>query len=80
MILTNGRIITNDADNNFYQDGAIFIKDNYIGDIGPREEILEKYPDEEVVDVKGRLMMPGMICGHSHIYSAYARGMAASNP
>lgn len=37
MILTNGRIITNDADNNFYQDGAIFIKDNYIGDIGPRE-------------------------------------------
>lgn len=80
MILTNGRIITNDKDNNFYEDGAIYIKDNYIGDIGEREEILKKYPDEEVVDVKGRLMMPGMICGHSHIYSAYARGMAASKP
>ncbi|MFR2716366.1 MAG: hypothetical protein ACLTA5_03010 [Anaerococcus obesiensis] len=24
--------------------------------------------------------MPGMICAHSHIYSAYARGMAVSKP
>lgn len=80
MILTNGTIITNDKDNNFYENGAIYIKDNYIADIGNASEILKKYPDEEVVDVCGKLIMPGMICGHSHIYSAYARGMAASKP
>lgn len=80
MILTNGRIITNDSENNYYEDGAIYIKDNYIGDIGPSQEILNKYPEEEVIDVEGKLIMPGMICGHSHIYSAYARGMAPSKP
>ncbi|MDD7305016.1 MAG: putative aminohydrolase SsnA [Peptoniphilaceae bacterium] len=80
MILTNGCIITNDADNNFYEDGAIYIKDNYIADIGEASEIEKKYPDEEVYDVEKKLIMPGMICGHSHIYSAYARGMATSKP
>ncbi|MGO3017533.1 MAG: putative aminohydrolase SsnA [Anaerococcus sp.] len=80
MILTNGFIITNDAENNIYENGAIYIKDNYIADIGNASEITKKYPDEQLVDVEGKLLMPGMICGHSHIYSAYARGMAASKP
>lgn len=80
MILTNGVIITNDENNSFYENGAIYIKENIIADIGDAAEIMKKYPDEEIIDVKNRLIMPGMICGHSHIYSAYARGMAASKP
>ncbi|WP_243342526.1 putative aminohydrolase SsnA [Anaerococcus sp. AGMB09787] len=80
MILTNCVIITNDDKNNFYEDGAIYIDGNVIADIGDRSDILEKYPKEEKVDLKGKLVMPGMICAHSHIYSAYARGMSVSKP
>lgn len=80
MILSNGVIITNDSENNFYDNGAIYIEGTTIKDVGENSEILKKYPNEEVYDVKGRLIMPGMICAHSHIYSAYARGMAASKP
>ena len=80
MILKNCMIITNDEENNFYEDGAVYIKDKLIEDLGKSQEILEKYPNEETIDFKGKLIMPGMICAHSHIYSAYARGMAVSKP
>ena len=80
MILSNCLIITNDENNNFYENGAVFIKDKLIEDAGENQDILKKYPDEEVIDLKGKPLMPGMICAHSHIYSAYARGMAVSKP
>lgn len=80
MILGNGKIITNDNSNTYYENGAILIKNNVIEDIGKTEAIKGKYPMEEFIDVKDRVIMPGMICAHSHIYSAYARGMSVSKP
>ena len=80
MIIGNGKIITNDSVNLFYDNGGVFIKDNVIEDIGNIAYIKNKYPNEEFIDVKGRVIMPGMICAHSHIYSAYARGMSVSKP
>lgn len=80
MIIGNGKIITNDANNTFIENGAIFIKGNVIEDIGALNDIKNKYPNEQYIDVKGKVIMPGMICAHSHIYSAYARGMSVSKP
>ncbi len=80
MIIGNGKVITNDSLNTFMENGAVLIRGNVIEDIGNCEDIKSRYPDEEFVDVKGRVIMPGMICAHSHIYSAYARGMSVSKP
>lgn len=80
MIIGNGRIITNDSFNTYFENGALLIRDNIIEDIGKLEDIKIKYPEDEFIDVKSRVIMPGMICAHSHIYSAYARGMAVSKP
>lgn len=80
MIIGNGKIITNDLFSTFIENGGIYIKDNVVEDIGNLLDIKNKYPDEEFIDVNGRIIMPGMICAHSHIYSAYARGMSVSKP
>ncbi|SHJ55192.1 putative aminohydrolase SsnA [Paramaledivibacter caminithermalis] len=80
MIIGNGRIITNDSNNAFIENGAVLIKDNIIEDIGYFEALKKTFPKEEIIDVKGKVIMPGMICTHSHIYSAYARGMDVSKP
>lgn len=32
---------------------------------------------EETIDLGGKLVMPGMVCAHTHLYSALARGMPA---
>jgi len=32
-------------------------------------------PGEEVEDCRGRLVLPGFVCAHTHMYSALSRGM-----
>jgi Cytosine deaminase and related metal-dependent hydrolases len=75
VIIGNGTVITNDEKNTFIEDGAILVKGNLIVEVGKFKDLTRKHLDEEVIDVDKKLIMPGFICAHSHIYSAYARGM-----
>lgn len=77
MILTNGRIITHDKENPYIENGAVVINEEKIVDLGEVGEILKKYPNKKVMDVEGKVIMPGIINTHHHIYSAFARGMAS---
>jgi putative selenium metabolism protein SsnA len=51
---------------------------------GPR--IVERAPqlaplaDEEVVDLGDRIVMPGLVNAHTHLYSSLARGMPSPDP
>jgi len=38
---------------------------------------LEAREGEEVINLDGKLVMPGMVCAHTHLYSALSRGMPA---
>lgn len=78
MILTNGRVITQDKNNPYIENGAVVIKKEKIIAVGKAEEILKKYSDDEIIDVENKVIMPGIINAHHHIYSAFARGMASS--
>ena len=48
------------------------------GKVTERGSSLEARADEEIIDLTGKLVMPGMVCAHTHLYSALARGMPAS--
>lgn len=81
MILKNGRVITQDKDRPYIEDGAVVIEGNKIIAVDTTENILAKYKEEDIIDVDGKVIMPGFINTHHHIYSAFARGMASSgNP
>jgi len=32
-------------------------------------------PGEELTDLEGKLLLPGLVCAHTHLYSSLARGM-----
>ena len=38
---------------------------------------LDPLEGDEVIKLDGKLVMPGMVCAHTHLYSALARGMPA---
>ena len=80
MIIGNGKLITNDTENPYFENGAVRVVDQLIDAVGDFEELKKKYPEDDVLDVKGRVIMPGLINAHTHIYSSYARGMAVSKP
>jgi cytosine/adenosine deaminase-related metal-dependent hydrolase len=47
------------------------------GRVVERSAGLDEREDDEVIDLDGKLVMPGMVCAHTHLYSALARGMPA---
>ena len=52
----------------------IRIDEGAIVDRAPR---LTRKRDDDVVDLKGWIVMPGFVCSHTHLYSALSRGMPA---
>lgn len=80
MLLINCTLVTNDAAQPVIADGALLYRNQLIEDLGSAKDLLARYPEEEKRDLGGKWLMPGMINAHTHIYSAYARGMAVSNP
>lgn len=76
LIVRNGRVITRDAENPFFKDGAVVIDGEKILDVGDRQALEKKYPGAEEIDAHGGLIMPGLINAHTHIYSGLARGLS----
>jgi putative selenium metabolism protein SsnA len=76
MLVINGKIITWGDPNQILEDKAILIENGVIKEIGSQQELVLKHPDDEKVDAEGHYVMPGNICGHTHFYGAYSRGMA----
>ncbi len=58
------------------EDGALFIEDGGIADLGHTTEMSTRYPGVEWWDAAGQLLLPASICAHTHFYGAFARGMA----
>lgn len=46
------------------------------GKIVEKASHLAARPEEITVDLAGKILMPGMVCAHTHLYSALARGMS----
>jgi putative selenium metabolism protein SsnA len=45
------------------------------GVIAAKGKKLKAKAGEKAIDLSGKFVMPGMVCGHTHLYSALARGM-----
>ncbi|MCK4526923.1 amidohydrolase family protein [candidate division WOR-3 bacterium] len=70
-ILGNG--IVTDGISLFLKDGAIHIQDKIIKEVGRTEDI--KIDDIEFIDAGGRLIIPGLLNPHHHLYSSLAVGL-----
>lgn len=74
LLIKNARIVTFDEKNSILENGFVKIDGDIITEVGSMSELREK--DEiNALDAFGKILMPGFICTHSHIYSAFARGM-----
>lgn len=82
-LLTNGRVITRDeGGKGYYEKGAVAYEGTKIVEVGEEAALRAKYPQAEIIDAKGGVIMPAFINAHTHIYSALARGLSivGNNP
>jgi len=78
ILIEKGTVVTLGKENKIIEDGAVYIEGNKIKDVGKTEEVRSKVqsPKSKVIDAKGKVVMPGLINTHHHLYSTFARGMA----
>lgn len=76
LVIGNGRMITRNPEQPFFEDGAVAMEGNTIVKTGSTEEIKKAYPSAEYIDARGGVIMPAFINVHEHIYSAFARGLS----
>ena len=76
MIIYNATIITWQSRNQIFENYGIRITGDRITEIDKSELLISKYAGEESIDAKGQLLMPGLICAHTHFYGLFSRGMA----
>jgi len=76
MIIYNATIITWQSRNQIFENYGIRITGDRITEIDKSELLISKYAGEESIDAKGQLLMPGLICAHTHFYGLFSRGLA----
>ncbi len=76
LIVRGDYVVTMDADDTILENAAVAIDDGVILAVGPADEILSTHAAKETLDGGKRIVMPGLINGHSHAAMTLLRGVA----
>lgn len=72
MLIKNGLVVTMDKDRRVIADGSVAVEDGRI--VSVKHGSAGKGKPEEVIDARGKIVMPGLICSHTHLYRVLMRG------
>jgi 5-methylthioadenosine/S-adenosylhomocysteine deaminase len=75
LIVSGGTLVTMDASRRLLEDGAIVVKGDTILAVGPRAEIEARYAASRRINARGKLVLPGLINGHTHVPMSLFRGL-----
>ena len=76
LIIAGDYVVTMDDDGTVISNGAVAIDDGLIIAIGSAEDIDARYSADGRLDGANRIVMPGLINGHSHAAMTLLRGVA----
>jgi len=58
------------------EDAGVAVVDGRIAAVGPADDVSKRFGADEVMDARGCIVMPGLICSHTHLYGIALRGSA----
>jgi len=70
-------VVTMDANRREIRDGAVLIEDNRIVAVGSTAELRDAQADD-VIDLSGHIVIPGLINTHHHMYQSLTRAVPAA--
>lgn len=69
-------LVTMDDHRNEIHDGGLFIRDGFIEQVGATNQLPEQA--DEILDLSGHLVMPGMVNTHHHFFQTLTRAYPAA--
>jgi len=76
IIIRGGTVVTMDGSHRIIEQGGIAIKNGRIVEVGKTVDIDRKYAAREIVSAAGKVVIPGLINGHTHVPMTLFRGIA----
>lgn len=78
LLIKNGIVVTMDPKRRILERHSLVIDDGRIVEIGRTEDLQQRYSNVESIDASGQIVMPGLVCSHSHLYGILLRGASLS--
>ena len=75
FILADGRLITMNDRREILESGSVCVQHDRIAAVGTRQQLQQRYPEAEAVDCTGRIVMPGMVNTHTHLFQTLLKGL-----
>lgn len=75
-ILKNAIVLTMDEDYQIFDPGAVVVSGDSVVAVDDEAIIRQNYQAEQVLDCKGKILMPGLINAHTHVPMTLLRGLA----
>jgi 5-methylthioadenosine/S-adenosylhomocysteine deaminase len=76
LLVLNGTLVTMDKDRRVIDDAGVAIKDGRIVAVDTSREIARSYSAPQTVDAANKIIIPGLINGHTHVPMTLFRGLA----
>src|SRR5687768_14216928 len=76
LLIKNAHIVTMDDHQRDIPEGGLFIRRGLIQEVGPMSEL--PTTADEVLDLKGHIVLPGLINTHHHFYQTLTRAVPAA--
>lgn len=80
MILDNCTVVTLNERREIVTGAAVAIEGNAIAAVGKSEEVRARFPETPARDLRGWVVMPGLVDGHFHLPQTLLRGAADELP
>lgn len=66
-------LVTMDPEHRVIVDGAVGVEGSLIRDVGKSEALRSRWPDAELINASGQMILPGFINAHTHLFQALFR-------
>lgn len=76
VIISGGTVVPVNASRSVIRDGAVAVSEGRIVAVGQSKQVQSEYPEAEVIDATGKMLLPGFVNLHVHCALTVTRGIA----
>jgi len=74
ILIKDGLLVTMNPEHLVIENGAVAVDGERIVDVGSTKDVEARQRADIVVEARGKIVLPGIVCAHTHLYGALLRG------
>lgn len=75
ILFADAWLITMNERREVLESASVCVEKDRIAAVGASQDLQRRFPTAEVVDCKGRIVMPGMVNTHTHLFQTLLKGL-----